>query len=804
MKISLSWLKEYIDLQESAEEIAQLLTSCGLEVEEIEAKESIKGGLKGLVIGYVVACQKHPNAEKLSLTQVDIGADQPLSIVCGAPNVGSGQKVVVATVGTQLYPSTGEPFKIAKSKIRGEVSEGMICAEDEIGLGTSHDGIMVLDTDLPVGTPAAQYFGLQTDYIFTIGLTPNRADAASHYGVARDLAALLQRPLKNPLADLLPLPVSQEMDFSIEIVNTDKCPRYSAVALSGVVVGSSPDWLKKRLESIGLKPINNVVDVTNYVLHSIGQPLHAFDADKIKDRKIVVRTCPDQTPFTTLDAKERKLTAQDLMICDSESPMCIAGVFGGLHSGVSDQTRNVVIESAYFSPETIRQTAQYQKLKTDASFRYERGCDPNITVAAAQWAAYLLTQTTEGKVASSIKDLYPCPIPNAVFEVSYAYLDKIIGQKIEATTVHSILRSLEIEIVSQDATGFTVSVPPYRVDVKRPADIAEEVLRIYGFDRIAVKPHNHAAFLSPFPKNDADRIASNTANMLANSGFYQIVTSSLSKESYWQKFDWLDKETAVPMLNPLSEDYSILRQSPLPSMLEVISHNLNRKQKSLKFFEIAKTYHKSKGYQEREYLAVALCGMVEEANWQSSAEKANFFALKTIVNKVLQYFSVSKYSIQELDNPCFAYGLEYKQGKDSLVAFGQVKPSVCKQFDIKAEVFFAHFEWSKLLAAWGKPIVYEPLPRFPVVERDLSLVIDRKVSFQQVESIAYKVEKSLLQQIRLFDVYQGSNLGEDKKAYALSFTLVDKEKTLTDEVIDKTMQKLIDAFEKEAGALIRK
>jgi phenylalanyl-tRNA synthetase beta chain len=807
MKISLSWLKDYLELEEQPEQISKLLTSCGLEVEEVQQKESVKGGLRGLVIGKVVSCRPHPNADKLSLTQVDVGEAEPLSIVCGAPNVAEGQKVIVATVGAELFPTVGEPFKISKSKIRGELSQGMICAEDEIGLGSSHEGIMVLDTDLPVGTPAAQYFGFEPDYIFTIGLTPNRADAASHFGVARDLAALLNRPLKSPFpSDIHELPKAKKpFDFSVEVLHSGKCPRYSAVALDEVSVGQSPDWLKKRLESIGLKPINNVVDITNYVLHSVGQPLHAFDADKIDGQKILVKTCPDDTSFVTLDGTERKLKPQDLMICDSQKPMCIAGVFGGLDSGISDQTKRVVLESAYFAPDTIRKTAQEHKLKTDASFRYERGTDPNITVLAAQWAAKLLCQCTGAKLASQVLDVYPCPIPNFVFEVKYAYLDKIIGQKIEPKTLHGILRSLEIEVIEPNQEGFVVSVPPYRVDVKRPADIAEEVLRIYGFDNIGLSEHNSADFLSPFPKKDPDKIQSQTAAMLAASGFFQMVTSSLSKESYWKKFDWLDQSTAVAMLNPLSEDYSILRQSPVPSMLEVIAHNLNRKQKSLKLFEIAKTYHKTDRYQEREYLSLAICGLNEEPNWQSTSQKADFFALKASVAKVLQFFSVQKYQIQESQSPYFSYGLQYKQGKEVLVELGLLKPSICKYFDIKQEVFFAELDWAKLLSAWGKAVVYEPVPRYPVVERDLSLVIDKKISFQELETIARKTEKSILQHIRLFDVYQGANLGDDtKKAYALSFSLVDKEKTLTDEVIDKTLQKLIGAFEKEAGAVIRK
>ncbi len=834
MKISLSWLSQFIDIKETPEELAQKLTACGLEVEEIEERESIPGGLKGLVIGQVLTCARHPNADKLSVTTVDIGTGEPLPIVCGAPNVAAGQKVIVATVGAQLYPTHGEPFKISKSKIRGEISQGMICAEDEIGLGNSHEGIMVLETDLPVGTPAADYFGLKSDYILTIGLTPNRADAASHFGVARDLAAVLGRDLLwspydgglsacrpepltsgSKLADSKnetipnPLPLQNEenlLPFVVHVRDSTKCPRYTAVAIKGVTVKDSPDWLKKRLESIGLKPINNVVDITNYILHGIGQPLHAFDADKIAERTIIVKTCPQDTSFITLDGVERKLSAEDLMICDAEKPICMAGVFGGLSSGITAQTRNVIIESAYFAPESIRKTSQYHHLKTDASFRFERGTDPNLTIPAARWAADLIVEIAGGKIASPIQDYYPNPIAHTVIDISYAYLDKLIGQKIPVTVIHSILSRLEIQILKSDQTHMTVSVPPYRVDVRRPADIAEEVLRIYGFERIELKPDNSAAFLARFPKNDPDKIRSETAKMLAASGFFQIVTTSLSRESYWQKFDWLDKNTAVATLNPLSEEFSILRQNPIPTAFEVIAHNLNRKQKNLKLFEIAKTYHKTAtSYLEKPYLALFVTGLAEAISWQTTAQKADFFVLKNAVHKVLQFFGISKYQTFEAEKPFLVYGLSYMLGKDELVHFGMIKPSVGKHFDIKQEVYFAQFDWNGLIQAWGKPNSYEPVPKFPVVERDLSLVLDKKITFQQIEAIARKTEKNLLHAISLFDVYQGSNLGDDtKKAYAITFSLLDREKTLTDEVIEKTMQKLIAAFEKDAGALIRK
>jgi phenylalanyl-tRNA synthetase beta chain len=810
MNISYQWLKDFLPLQQPADVIGKMLTSSGLEVEAIEQYEPIKGGLRGVVVGQVLTCARHPNADKLSLTTVDVGAGEPLPIVCGAPNVAAGQKVLVATVGTTLYPTSGEPLVIKKAKIRGEASEGMICAEDELGLGTSHAGIMVLDTDLPNGTPAAEYLNLATDEVFVIGLTPNRADAASHLGVARDLKAQLGLEISRPSVAKFKVE-SHAAPVEVVLANPQACPRYSGVSLAGVRVGPSPEWLQHRLRAIGVSPINNVVDVTNYVLHELGQPLHAFDLDKIAGQKVIVKTLPEGTPFVTLDKVERKLRATDLMICDgNEAPMCIGGVFGGLGSGITEGTTRVFLESAYFDPAHIRASSQAHGLKTDASFRFERGTDPNGTVYALQRAALLIQEVAGGQVATEIVDHYPNPIPHRQFTVKYAHIDRLIGKKIGQFQVKSILQSLDIAIVAEAEGAITVSVPPYRVDVEQTADIVEEVLRIYGFDNVDLAEQMGADYLAEFPERDDWKLKMELGRMLAGAGFSEILTNSLTKADYAAALPSVGNAADVEMLNKLSNEQAVLRQSMLFSGLEVVAHNLNRRQRDLKLFEFGKTYHKiakedgAKAYQEPEKLVLFVTGNQQPETWQAKTEKATFYTLAGAVQKVLQKLGTTGY--QQVDGPTdeLAYGLTLVLNKRPVAKLGLVKPALAKMLDIKQEVFYAELDWQYLAGKFKARNVYRDLPKYPEVRRDLSLVLDRTVTFDEIKKVALATERALLQQLNVFDVYEGANLGEGKKSYSVQFTLLDPEKTLTDEVIDRTMTKLMAAFEQQLKAVIRK
>ena len=804
MKISFHWLKDYIDIRETPAEIADLLTFSGLEVEHLEEYQTVKGGLEGLVIGEVLTCQPHPNADKLSLATVDIGKDEALNIVCGAPNVASGQKVVVAPVNTTIFPTEGEPFKIKKAKIRGEVSEGMICAEDEIGLGTAHDGILVLDTELPNGIQANKYFQISSDHILEIGLTPNRADAASHLGVARDLKALLDREVKWPQVDRFSVD-SQERNIKVTVENPEACPRYSGLTISSIQVKDSPDWLKTKLASIGLSPVNNVVDATNFVLHEMGQPLHAFDADEITGEHVIVKTLAPGSKFTTLDEEERTLQGTDLMICNEKEGMCIAGVFGGVKSGIKATTKNVFLESAYFSPDYIRRTAQHHQLKTDASFRYERGTDPNITVIALKRAAILIRELAGGSISSEVIDVYPKPIDHLQVPVKYAHINRLIGKAIPKETTHSILSNLEIGITAETTEGFIASVPPYRVDVEREADIIEEVLRIYGFNNVALPPYPHSEYLAEFPEKDPDQYRKIIGQLLAGNGFQEIITNSLTKPGYAEKASFLDPSHSVEVLNKLSEDLAVLRQSLLFSGLEVIAHNINRKQKDLKLFEFGKTYRKVDGqYIEKQRLAIFLTGNLEPENWIHKEQKIEFHNLYASVVGVIQKLSMSDLETSTAENEGLEYGINIFVDREVAATLGKVKPTLIREFDFDQEIFFADLDWDLLLQKTSDIIAFEEVPKFPEVRRDLSLVIDKNVTFEEIKRLARKKEKKLLVDINLFDVYEGGSIGKNKKAYALSFILQDREKTLTDKIIDKTMNRLMHSFENELNALIRK
>lgn len=814
MKISYNWLSQYIHITESPEEIGRLLTASGLEVESIEKQEGLPGGLQGIVIGEVLTREQHPNADRLSLTTVDIGGGAIVPIVCGAANVAAGQKVVVATVGATLYPTQGEPFQIKKAKIRGEASEGMICAEDEIGLGTSHAGIMVLNTQLPNGTPAAEYFNLKDDYRFEIGLTPNRADAASHIGVARDLKALLARPLHWPDVNGFAID-SNNRRISVEVQNPDACPRYTAVTISGIQVQESPEWLKERLQSIGLAPINNVVDVTNFVLHELGQPLHAFDADKIRGGKVVVRTLPGGTVFRTLDEKERKLQEQDLMICDAEGGMCIGGVFGGMESGITEQSKTVFLESAYFSPDWIRRTAQHHALKTDASFRFERGTDPNITLYALKRAAILIKEVAGGEISSDIIDLYPQPVEDFIVPVRWEKLYELIGHPILKEEVKQILQNLDIQLTEETETGFTAIVPPYRVDVQRPSDIVEEVIRIYGLDNIPMPAGLGSSYMAEFPRTDENILRQEAGALLAANGFLEIMTNSLTSPEYAQKSGILDNEASVEILNKLSEELGVMRQTLLFSGLEVIARNVNHRQRDLKLFELGKTYHKKKkGYGERKYVGMWITGLAEGEHYLQQPRPVAYHDLRMAIELLLNRFGINDIYPQVIHDREFAYGLEIvyngrKIGqtlnKLPLVRLGKVAPSLAALAGVKQEVFWAAVDWEQLLQLAGvQETVYTPVSRFPEVRRDLSLVLDKETTFAQIQEVTRRTESSLIQRIGVFDVYEGDKIEAGKKAYALSFVLQDTDKTLTDKVIDKTMQRLMAAFERELGAYIRK
>lgn len=811
MRISYSWLKQYIDTDLNPEEVGQRLTDSGLEVEGIEEVESIEGGLKGLVIGEIVEKIQHPNADRLSLTKVDIGGEV-LDIVCGAPNVDKGQKVIVACVGATLYPVDGDSFKIKKGKIRGEVSLGMICAEDEIGLGKEHDGIMVLDSAAKVGSEAAEYFNIESDYAIEIGLTPNRTDGMSHVGVARDLAAVIslenkkQKEFKWP--DVSTFKVDNtSSSISVEVENHEACPRYAGLRLSNVKVAPSPEWLQNRLRTIGLAPINNVVDISNFVLHELGQPLHAFDADKIKGNKVVVRTLPQDSLFVSLDEKERKLNEKDLMICDEEKGMCIAGVFGGLDSGVSDTTSEVFLESAYFNPVWVRKTAKRHILNTDASFRFERGADPEMTIVALKRAALLLKEIAGAEVTSEIIDIYPEKI--LPFEVAFnkKRCDKLIGKEIDVETIQFILHSLDIKVIKENGDDWLLEIPAYRADVTREADVIEEILRIYGFNNIELPAKIHSS-ISYSLKVDPEKIKQSISEFLVSRGFNEMMSNSLISDRFVAESGLSDIKVnnQVEIYNPLSSDLNVLRQNLVFNGLEAIAYNQNRQHPDLSLFEFGNVYaNNESSYEENFRLAIYLSGSTLPNNWRNPSKAYSFYDLKgevTAVLKRLGLYNQSKMEASTMD--LFEDGVKFSlRGKD-LVHFGWINSAIQKQFDIRDKVFYADFNWDAIISSLKEnQIKYKELSKFPAVNRDFSLLLDEAVRFSSIYDIAFKTERKLLKTVELFDVYEGKNLEKGKKSYALSFKLQDVSKTLNDKTIDKVMNRIREALEKELGAQLR-
>jgi len=807
MKISYNWLKQFIKIDWNSDETAALLTDLGLEVEVVEKYQSVKGGLEGIVVGHVLTCVQHPNADRLKVTTVDLGDGIPVQIVCGASNVAAGQKVPVATIGTTLYDKEGQSFVIKKGKIRDQESHGMICAEDELGFGTSHDGIMVLDEKLKPGTPASTVFNIENDEVFEIGLTPNRADAMSHMGVARDLrAGLLQRniatELKTPSVSNFRID-KRTLKIDVKVDDQKLAPRYCGVTISGITVKPSPDWLQNRLKSIGLTPKNNIVDVTNYVLHELGQPLHAFDASKIKGNKVIVKTAVAGTKFTTLDDVERTLHEEDLMICDENGPMCFAGVFGGKNSGVSDSTSSIFLESAYFNPVTIRKTAKRHSLSTDASFRFERGIDPTITEYALKRAAILILEVAGGEITSDIIDIYQKKIEDFPVFLNFEKARKIIGQELPKETIKKILVSLDIKVNSVSDAGLGLIIPAYRVDVQREIDVIEEILRVYGYNNINFTKKLNAT-VSNAPRTEDYKIQNIIANQLTSLGFNEMMANSLTTPDYVNLSEMLKEEFNVMILNPLSKDLSAMRQSLLFSGLEAVSYNINRRNSDLKLFEFGKTYHKlPSGNEEQKHLTLFVTGNRLMESWTTPEKASDFFLFAGYVNTILARLGISKTQHQPVTSDVFAEGMAIVNGNGILVEFGTVKKSVAKHFDIKQEVLFADFNWSLILKSISTKIRFTDIPKYPEVRRDLALLVDENVQFDAVYNLAMQSEKSLLKSINLFDVYTGKNLPDGKKSYAVSFIIQDSAKTLTDVQIDKIMGKLQKSFETELGAVLR-
>jgi len=809
MRISYNWIKQFIKTDLKSEEIADILTDLGLEVEGVDAFESLKGGLQGVVVGHVLTCEKHPDADKLKITTVDLGdGNAPVQIVCGAPNVAAGQKVPVATIGTKLFDKEGNAFEIKKGKIRGQESHGMICAEDELGLGESHDGIMILDAALQAGTPAAKVFDIETDEVFEIGLTPNRADAMSHMGVARDLRAGLLQHGKS--SELITPSVSkfkvEKRTFKIDVKVADSklVPRYCGVTISGITVKPSPSWLQNKLKAIGLTPKNNVVDVTNYVLHELGQPLHAFDAAHIEGNKINVSTVAAGTKFVTLDDVERTLHEEDVMICDANGPLCIAGVFGGKTSGVSETTTAIFLESAYFNPVSVRKTAKRHGLNTDASFRFERGIDPSITEYALKRAALLIQEVAGGEITSDIIDVYPKKIEDFSVFIHFNKVNKIIGEEIKPDTIKKILASLDIKVNSISEVGLGLTIPAYRVDVTREIDVIEEILRVYGYNNIQI-PGKLNATVSNAARTEEFNVQNTIATQLCALGFNEMMANSLTTPDYVALSEQLEAAHNVVMLNPLSNDLSTMRQSLLFSALEAVSFNCNRRRTDLKFFEFGKSYHNTtEGYLEEKHLTLTLSGNKNNESWLKAQEKSDFFLLKGYVMAVVSRLGLDqKVTSLPFTNDVFSEGMALAIGKEVIVEFGVVKKLIIKHFDIKQEVLYADFNWGKMQKYISNKIKYTDIPKYPEVRRDFALLVDEKIQFEQIYTLAKQTEKSLLKEVNLFDVYQGANLPEGKKSYAVSFILQDHSKTLTDTQIDKIMSKLQGNFESQLGASLR-
>ena len=820
MNISYNWLKEYVDFSLTPDEVAAALTSIGLETGSVEEVQTIKGGLEGIVIGEVLTCEPHPNSDHMHVTTVNLGAGDPVQIVCGAANVAAGQKVVVATLGTKLYDGD-ECFTIKKSKLRGVESNGMICAEDEIGIGTSHEGIIVLPADAVPGTLAKDYYNIKSDYVLEVDITPNRADACSHFGVARDLYAYLKQngyetSLRRPSDEAFAVD-NHEFPIAIEVKDAALCPRYAGVSVKGVTVKESPEWLKDKLSTIGLRPINNIVDITNYILHAYGQPLHCFDADKVKGGKVIVQTLAEGTPFVTLDEVDRKLSDKDLMICNAEEPMCLAGVFGGLESGTTEATKNVFIESAYFNPTSIRKSARRHGLNTDASFRFERGIDPNITIYALKQAALLIKELAGGTIAMDICDVYPAPIEDFKVELKYDYVNSLIGKEIPADTVKSIVTSLEMKIEDENAEGITLNIPPYRVDVQRPCDVVEDILRIYGYNNVEIPTALKSSLTTKGKEDRSHRLQQLVAEQLVGCGFNEILNNSLTKAAYYDGNETFKSENLVNLMNPLSNDLNVMRQTLLFGGLESIAHNANRKSADLRFFEYGNCYYYNKErkdaekvlacYSEDYHLGLWLTGKRVSGSWAHADEDASVYELKAYVENIFARLGLNLRSIVvgNLTDGIYSAALSYHtRGGKLLATVGIVSKKITKAFDIDNEVYYADINWKNpLQAIKSVKVSYTELSKFPSVKRDLALLLDKSVQFADIERIAYECERKLLKAVELFDVYEGKNLEPGKKSYAVSFILQDEEKTLNDKQIDKIMSKLIASYEKQLGAKLR-
>lgn len=820
MNISYNWLKEYVDFDLTPEEVSAALTSIGLETDGVEEVQSIKGGLEGLVVGEVLTCEPHPNSDHMHITTVDLGEGEPVQIVCGAANVAAGQKVIVATLGTKLYDGD-QSFTIKKSKLRGVESNGMICAEDEIGVGTSHDGIIVLPQDVVPGTLAKDYYNIKSDYVFEVDITPNRADACSHYGVARDLYAWLvqngyQTSLHRPETSEFKVD-NHDMDIDVVVENTEACPRYAGVAIKNVTVKESPEWLQNKLRLIGVRPVNNIVDITNYILHAYGQPMHCFDADKIKGGKIVVKTCQEGTKFVTLDEVERKLSERDLMICNAEEPMCIAGVFGGLDSGTTEATKDVFLESAYFHPTWVRKTARRHGLSTDSSFRFERGIDPNGTIYALKEAAILVKELAGGEIASDIKDNYPALIADFAVELSYEYVNSLVGKVIPAETIKSIVTSLEMKIVAETAEGLSLSVPAYRVDVQRPCDVVEDILRIYGYNNVEIPTSLKSSLNVEGEEDKSVKLQNLVSEQLVGCGFNEILNNSLTAASYYDGLETYKPENLVRVMNPLSNDLNVMRASLLFGGLECIQHNANRKNADLRFFEFGNCYHFNAekknpekvlaAYSEELHLGLWLTGKYISNSWAHSDMNSSVYELKAYVLNIFSRLGVNLGAMVfgNLSDDIYSVAISIHTRGGKLVAtFGVLSKKLQKAFDIDNEVYYADINWKELMKAIkGKKVTYTEISKFPAVKRDLALLIDKKVQFAEIEKIAYETDKKLLKSVELFDVYEGKNLEAGKKSYAVSFVLQDENATLNDKQIDKLMQKLIANLQNKLDAKLR-
>lgn len=810
MKISYNWIKEFVDIDLAAEETAQILTDIGLEVEGIETFESVKGGLKGLVVGAIKSCEKHPDADKLSVCTVDVGQEELLTIVCGAPNVAKDQKVIVATNGCTLYPLEGEPFKIKKAKIRGQESNGMICAEDEIGLGESHDGIMVLNPDTVVGTAVSEIFEISTDSIFDIGLTPNRSDAFSHIGVAKDLAAYLKYhngySKEVELENSSSLPASNgSLPISVEIKDNQRCPRYSGVSISGVEIKSSPNWMQNKLKAIGVKPINNIVDITNFILHETGQPLHAFDADAIIDSKVIVDTATADEKFTTLDEKEVKLSSEDLMINNAKEGMCIAGVYGGIKSGVKESTKNIFLESAHFEMISLRKTSFRHLLRTDAAMRFEKGTDPNQTVGVLHRAAAMILDLCGGEIASDIIDVYPSKVEKKEIEIELKNIVRSTGVEFSLDEVKKILSALKIDVLKESSEKLTVSIPTDKVDVLREADVIEEILRIYGFNKVEIPSKLNASISKTFGNQNLQKLNA-ISDHLASIGFNEIMGISITNSAFTEKLGY--QEQTIPLLNSLNAHLDVLRPSMLFSGLEAIQFNQNRKQSNLRLFEHGKIYWKDGqdevGFKEKSQISIFISGAMENKSWRHSERKSDFYEIKSAVSSVLNEIGLAKYQKDVHNDEVLSFGMKYFRGEQQIAKFGKLHKKIQKAFDIKSDVYYAELEWDNLLKATKKSTrKYNPIPKYPSMTRDLALVIDKNVAFGDIENIAYRTSKNILKDVELFDIYEDDKIGADRKSYAISFTFNDAQKTLTDKEVDKVMKQLIVKFESEFKAELR-